>query len=105
MTTLTLDTTLNEIRAKVQAGRRLSAAEGELLFSPDVDLHAVGELADLVRQSKNGNVVYYNINEHLIRTNVRIYHCPLCAYSCNAGRPRKPTCSATRRFSPAAKRR
>jgi aminodeoxyfutalosine synthase len=78
---------MNEIRAKVQAGRRLSAAEGELLFSPDVDLHAVGELADLVRQRKNGNVVYYNINEHLNPTNVCIYHCPLCAYSCTPDDP------------------
>ena len=39
--------TLDEIRAKVEAGERLSAAEGEFLFSPEVDLHDVGELADI----------------------------------------------------------
>ena len=31
---------------KVAAGERLSAADGELLFRPEVDLHAVGELAN-----------------------------------------------------------
>jgi aminodeoxyfutalosine synthase len=78
---------LDDIRSKVEAGRRLSAAEGQFLFSPEVDLHAVGELADLVRRRKNGEVVYYNINDHLNPTNVCIYQCPLCAYSCTPDDP------------------
>jgi aminodeoxyfutalosine synthase len=76
------------IREKVHAGARLSAAEGELLFEPEVDLHALGELADLVRTRKNGRLAYYNTNAHLNPTNVCVYRCPLCAYSADPGDPR-----------------
>ncbi len=82
------DDTLARIREKVEAGRRLSAADGEFLFRREVDLHAVGELADQVRQRKNGEVVYYNVNAHLNPTNVCIYRCALCAYSRNEDDPR-----------------
>ena len=84
------DLTLGEIRKKVEAGQRLSAADGEFLFSPEADLHAVGELADAVRRRKNGNVAYYNLNLHINPTNVCIFRCALCAYSCEdeSGDPR-----------------
>ncbi len=72
---------LERIRKKVEAGKRLTATEGEYLFQPEVDLHAVGELADMVRQGKNGNFAYYNLNAHLNPTNICAYRCPLCAYS------------------------
>lgn len=72
---------LNRIRKKVEAVERLTAAEGEYLFQPEVDLHAVGELADIVRQRKNGNAAYYNLNAHLNPTNICVYRCALCAYS------------------------
>jgi aminodeoxyfutalosine synthase len=77
--------TLDSIRRKVEAGERLSAADGEFLFRPDVDLHAVGEWADLVRRRKHGDTAYYNVNAHLNPTNVCLYRCPLCAYSRDAG--------------------
>ncbi|HUT14590.1 MAG TPA: aminofutalosine synthase MqnE [Thermoguttaceae bacterium] len=73
--------TLKTIGEKIEAGRRISAADGEFLFRDDVDLHAVGELADLVRRRKHGDVAYYNVNAHLNPTNVCIYQCALCAYS------------------------
>ena len=69
------------IRIKVAYGQRLSADEGEFLSSPEVDLHAVGYLADLVRRRKHGDTVWYNINSHLNPTNVCIHRCQLCAYS------------------------
>lgn len=75
----------DRIREKVDAGGRLTQADGELLFDPRVDLHAIGELANQVRERKNGDVAWYNINAHLNPTNVCIYRCPLCAYSCDAG--------------------
>lgn len=82
--------TLEDIRKKVHSGDRLSAADGEFLFSPEVDLHAVGELADVVRRRKNGNAAYYNLNLHINPTNVCIFRCSLCAYSCEdeSGDPR-----------------
>ncbi len=78
---------LDEVSAKVEAGRRLSAADGEYLFSPEADLHAVGQLADLVRR-KTGNAAYYNLNLHINPTNVCIYRCALCAYSRDEDDPR-----------------
>ncbi|MEN6451662.1 MAG: aminofutalosine synthase MqnE [Thermoguttaceae bacterium] len=83
----------NDIRAKVEAGERLSAADGEHLFSPEVDLHAVGELANLVRQRKNGRAAYYNLNLHINPTNVCVYRCGLCAYSRDEGDPQAYTLS------------
>ena len=81
------DPSLDQIRAKVEAGERLSAADGEFLFSPEVDVHAVGELADVVCRRKNGDAVYYNLNLHLNPTNVCIFRCTLCAYSCDDDDP------------------
>ncbi len=83
-----MHTILGTIRQKVETSRRLSADEGLLLYRPEVDLHAVGELADMVRRRKSGDAVYYNINTHLNPTNVCIYRCELCAYSCDVGDPR-----------------
>ena len=79
---------LAEIERKVLASERLSAAEGEYLYQPQVDLHAIGRLADEVRRRKNGDIVSYNINAHLNPTNICLYRCPLCAYSCDPGDPR-----------------
>jgi len=76
------------IRTKIETGQRLSAADGEYLFTPEVDLHELGQLADMVRRRKNGNVAYYNLNTHLNPTNVCIYRCTLCAYSCEDEDPR-----------------
>jgi len=83
-------TTWRTICDKVEAHDRLSAADGEFLFSSEADLHAVGELADRVRHQKNGETVYYNLNLHVNPTNVCIFRCALCAYSCEveSGDPR-----------------
>ncbi len=71
---------LASIRDKVEAGERLSLDDGLLLYEPDTPLHEVGELANLVRERKNGNVAYYNINTHLNPTNVCVYRCIFCAF-------------------------
>lgn len=80
-----LQPTFDSIRDKALAGERLSSEEGSYLFRPDVDLHAVGELADAVRRRKHGRATYYNLNVHVNPTNVCTYRCPLCAYSCDPG--------------------
>ena len=71
---------LKPIRDKVEAGERLAADEGLLLESPDVPLPELGELANLVRERKNGNAAYYNINTHLNPTNICVYRCTFCAF-------------------------
>src|SRR5215210_8279992 len=76
----TSSTILKSIREKVEAGERLSLEDGLILERPDVPLPEVGELANLVRERKNGNFAYYNINTHLNPTNVCVYRCVLCAF-------------------------
>ena len=50
---------LKPIREKVEAGERLSADDGLVLESPEAPLPELGELANLVRERKNGNAAYY----------------------------------------------
>ncbi len=69
-----------EIRDKVEADQRLTLEDGIFLYDPAVPLQAIGELANLVRERKNGNVGYYNINTHLNPTNVCVYRCRFCAF-------------------------
>jgi aminodeoxyfutalosine synthase len=71
---------LDPIREKVEAGERLNAAEAESLWDESIDLHELGQLANLVRERKNGNRCYYNINTHLNPTNICIYRCTFCAF-------------------------
>ncbi len=71
--------TLHDIRTKVEAGRRLSFDDG-LFLEEHVDLFTLGELANSVRERKNGNVAYYNVNTHLNATNVCVYRCVFCAF-------------------------
>ena len=72
--------TLASIREKVLAGERLSFDEGLFLYRPEVDLNELGELANAVRERKNGHFAYYNINTHLNPTNVCVYRCTFCAF-------------------------
>lgn len=71
---------LESIQEKVQNGERLSFDDGMLLYDPATPLQQVGRLANLVRERKNGNVAYYNINTHLNPTNVCVYRCNFCAF-------------------------
>jgi aminodeoxyfutalosine synthase len=79
MIELTADARLAVIREKVEAGQRLSFDEGVFL-SASADLFTLGELANLVRERKNGNYAYYNVNTHLNPTNVCVYRCTFCAF-------------------------
>jgi aminodeoxyfutalosine synthase len=74
-----MDPALIPIRAKVEAGQRLSFADGMTLEASN-DLFTIGELANLVRERLNGNNCYYNVNVHLNPTNVCVYRCSFCAF-------------------------
>jgi aminodeoxyfutalosine synthase len=71
---------LQPIRDKVEAGEQLTMEDGLLLEQPAVPLPELGELANFVRERKNGNAAYYNINTHLNPTNVCVYRCVFCAF-------------------------
>src|SRR5207245_6575056 len=64
---------------KVEQGERLSFEDG-LFLEEKADLFTLGELANLVRERKNGNFTYYNVNTHLNPTNVCVYRCTFCAF-------------------------
>jgi len=70
---------LQTIRDKVLAGERLSFADG-MFLEEQADLFSLGELANIVRERKNGNFAYYNVNTHLNPTNVCVYRCIFCAF-------------------------
>ena len=75
----TYDARLAPIAAKVIAGERLTADDGLALYRSG-DILAVGWLANLVRERKNGNVCYFNVNRHINPTNVCVAACRLCAF-------------------------
>ena len=77
-------TTFETISAKVRAGQRISADEALFLFASN-DLLAIGELAALVNERKNGRNVYINVNRHINPTNICINRCAFCAFSRTAG--------------------
>jgi aminodeoxyfutalosine synthase len=79
MLSLHSDARLLVIREKVEAGERLSFDDGVYLYD-QVDLFTLGELANKVRECKNGNFAYFNVNEHLNPTNVCVYRCTFCAF-------------------------
>jgi len=82
-----MTTALADIRAKVTAGKRLSFADG-MTLEQSADLFTLGELANLVRERKNGNVAYYNVNTHLNPTNVCVYRCQFCAFRADLKSPK-----------------
>jgi len=73
------DKRLAPIAEKVQAGERLSFEDGVALYRTH-DLLGLGWLGNRVREGKNGNLCYYNINRHINPTNVCVAHCRLCAF-------------------------
>ncbi len=81
------DGRLAVIREKVEAGERLSFDDGVFLCE-QADLFTLGELANLVRERKNGNNAYYNVNTHLNPTNVCVYRCTFCAFRADLKSPK-----------------
>src|SRR5436190_15064512 len=74
-----MDRRLAEIADKVRAEVRLGADDG-LYLDAHADLFTLGELANFVRERKNGSRTYYNVNQHLNPTNVCVYRCTFCSF-------------------------
>ncbi len=73
------DNKLNELAARVEAGARLTFADGLALYATD-DLNALGKLADTVRRRMHGRTTYYNVNRHFNPTNVCYADCKFCGF-------------------------
>ncbi len=87
MTPPIADTRLSAIRTKVEIGERLSFEDG-LYLEEHADLFTLGELANTVRERKNGKFTYYNVNTHLNPTNVCVYRCTFCAFRADLKSPK-----------------
>ena len=95
------DGRLEPIADKVIAGERLSFADGLTLYRTH-DLLVLGWLANWVREQKNGNTAYYNVNRHINPTNVCVAHCRLCAFGRDASAPSAYTMALEEAFRTAA---
>lgn len=76
--------TFETIAAKVRNCQRISAAEALTLFNSN-DLLAIGELAALANERRNGKNVFFNVNRHINPTNICVNRCAFCAFSRTAG--------------------
>src|SRR5205085_12477964 len=81
------DRRLADIRAKVENNARLTFDDGVYL-DRHADLFTLGELANRVRERKNGHATYYNVNAHLNPTNVCVYRCTFCAFRADLKSPK-----------------
>jgi aminodeoxyfutalosine synthase len=77
--------TLETIAANVRENRRISAQEALALFASN-DLLAIGGLAALVNERKNGRNVFFNVNRHINPTNICVNRCAFCAFYRTADR-------------------
>ncbi len=86
------DARLEAIRAKVDAGQRLSAEDGLTLYRTP-DLLGVGWIANTVRERLHGSRTYFNVNRHLNPTDVCVASCKLCAFGKRVRDPKAYTMS------------
>jgi aminodeoxyfutalosine synthase len=70
---------LADIHDKVMDGKRLSFDDGVRLFESR-ELMAIGAMANVVRERKNGNDAYFVRNMHLNPTNVCTVDCKFCGF-------------------------
>ncbi|HEY6839532.1 MAG TPA: aminofutalosine synthase MqnE [Geobacteraceae bacterium] len=77
---------LDAIAEKVRAGERISDDDALALYRSR-DLLAVGELAALVNERRNGRRVFFNVNRHINHTNICVNRCRFCAFSRTADEP------------------
>ena len=71
---------LQDISDRIDRGERLTAADGLRLFAC-ADLHAVGALANRVREALHGPRTFYNVNLRLEATNVCAASCLFCSFA------------------------
>jgi aminodeoxyfutalosine synthase len=71
---------LGGIRDKVMNGERLDEAEALRLLET-TDLAALGALANHARESRHGDLTFYNRNVHLNPTNVCVASCKFCSFA------------------------
>lgn len=75
-----LDTALQAIAEKLDAGERLTREDGITLFEKGT-LAELGIMANHIREKRHGHKTYFNRNFHIEPTNVCVFSCKFCSYS------------------------
>lgn len=73
---------LSHIYRKVVENERLSREDGLQLYQTS-NINALGYLANIVRERKNGNVAYWVRNQHVNYTNICNKGCLFCSFYAN----------------------
>jgi aminodeoxyfutalosine synthase len=73
------DQKLRPVADKVAAGERLSMDDGLALYTSR-DVHAIGRMANLVRERLHSDRTYYNRNRHINYTNICALSCKFCSF-------------------------
>ena len=71
---------LRPIAEKVEAGRRISEIDALTLYHSN-DLNALGMMANVVRERKNGNYATYIHNRYINYSNICVLSCQFCAFA------------------------
>ncbi len=71
---------LRPIYDKVLGGQRITDADALHLYRSK-DLNALGVIANVVRERKNGNVATYIHNQYINYSNICVLSCQFCAFS------------------------
>src|SRR5881409_1055172 len=71
---------LRPIAEKVEAGQRISEADALTLFHAN-DLNALGMIANVMRERKNGNYATYIHNRYINYSNICVLSCQFCAFA------------------------
>lgn len=75
---------LGRILKKVQGGERLTLDDGRQLYTHP-NILALGYLANIVRERKNGNQAFFIYNQHINYSNICTNLCKFCAFGKKKG--------------------
>src|SRR5947208_12402163 len=71
---------LRPIAEKVEAQQRISEADALTLYGTN-DLNALGMIANVMRERKNGNYATYIHNRYINYSNICVLSCQFCAFA------------------------
>jgi len=71
---------LRPIAEKVEARQRVSEADALILYRSN-ELNAIGIIANVVREQKNGNYATYIHNRYINYSNICVLSCQFCAFA------------------------
>jgi aminodeoxyfutalosine synthase len=75
-----IPSTLRPIAEKIERNERVSEQDALQLYRSN-DLNALGLLANVVRERKNGNVATYILNRYINYSNICVLSCQFCAFA------------------------